>query len=315
MLGQSDLHFIDCRLRQIKGNNYPFGGLVLLLCGDPGQLPPVRASSLWDKNGKAGSSNFYGLLLYQQFDIVTKLTKNFHLDENDSDAVCYNNFLLRLCDSANTREDPEWIKSHCSKYSMSYKDWEKLNSDKETVHLFATNKEVAERNADCIKNSMNQLFWFKLNILVKVPNLLATTLPVLNQKPIFARVQKFLWRRIFFNKQDYVMVLLARSWLFYMIGMSLPQGFLSVLWLILVNLTLESLFFTIMLNKVGFQYFLPHIHQTKQMAALKKNSFISYHISFTSLSKGMSKVRLFIQMLSLILETLKKNMACLILFF
>ena len=158
MLGQSDLHFIDCRLRQIKGNNYPFGGLVLILCGDPGQLPPVNALSLWDKHGKAGSSNFYGLLLYQQFDVVTKLTNNFRLDENDSDAVCYNSFLLRLHDGANTREDWEWIKKRCSKYLMSCADWEKLNSDKDTVHLFSTNKEVAERNIQCIKNSMNQLF-------------------------------------------------------------------------------------------------------------------------------------------------------------
>ena len=102
MLGQSDLHFIDCCLRQIKGNNYPFSGLVLILCGDPGQLPPVNVLSLWDKYGKAASSNFYGLLLYQQFDVVTKLTQNFRLDENDSDAVRYNSFLLRLRDGVNT---------------------------------------------------------------------------------------------------------------------------------------------------------------------------------------------------------------------
>ena len=66
------------------------------------------------------------------------------------------------------------------------------------------------------------------------------------------------------------MVLLARSSLFYMIGTSLPQIFLSVLWLILVNLTVESPFFMIMLNKVGFRYFLPHILQTKQMEAVQK---------------------------------------------
>ena len=111
MHGQSDLHFIDCRLRQIKGNNYPFGSLVLLLCDDPGQLPPVNALSLWDKHGKSGSSNFYGLLLYQQFDVMTKLTKKICLNKNDSDAVCYNNFLLFLHDGANTQENWEWIKN------------------------------------------------------------------------------------------------------------------------------------------------------------------------------------------------------------
>ena len=60
MLGQADLHFIDHQLREIKGNELHFGGLTIILSGDPAQLAPVKASFLWEKNAKAATPNFYG---------------------------------------------------------------------------------------------------------------------------------------------------------------------------------------------------------------------------------------------------------------
>ena len=48
-----------------------------------------------------------------------------------------------------------------------------------------------------------------------------------------------------------MVLVLAQSWLFYMIGTSLPQVFLSVLWLILVNLTLESPFYRLCSTRLG----------------------------------------------------------------
>eukprot|EP00919_Chromeraceae_sp_WS-2016_P000316 GHVR01000800.1.p2 GENE.GHVR01000800.1~~GHVR01000800.1.p2 ORF type:complete len:116 (-),score=15.11 GHVR01000800.1:202-549(-) len=48
MIGVYQLGAIDGRLRQImcKPNNV-FGGVFLVLCGDIGQLPPVRDTHLW----------------------------------------------------------------------------------------------------------------------------------------------------------------------------------------------------------------------------------------------------------------------------
>ena len=46
MVSQTMLGWIDCRLRQAKGISAPFGGVSVLLVGDPAQLPPVGGCSL-----------------------------------------------------------------------------------------------------------------------------------------------------------------------------------------------------------------------------------------------------------------------------
>lgn len=35
---------LDYTLRQIRGNNQPFGGLQLIFCGDMAQLPPSKSA-------------------------------------------------------------------------------------------------------------------------------------------------------------------------------------------------------------------------------------------------------------------------------
>ena len=51
MLRQKELYFINKRLQEIIQNDLPFGGLVIILSGDPAQLPPVKGNCLW--NSKA----------------------------------------------------------------------------------------------------------------------------------------------------------------------------------------------------------------------------------------------------------------------
>ena len=36
MLKQKELHYVNKRLQQIMGNNLPFGGVAIVLIGDPG---------------------------------------------------------------------------------------------------------------------------------------------------------------------------------------------------------------------------------------------------------------------------------------
>ena len=50
MIRQQLLHYIDQRLRQIISINKPFGGLVIVLYGDPAQLPPAKGDFLWEEN-------------------------------------------------------------------------------------------------------------------------------------------------------------------------------------------------------------------------------------------------------------------------
>ena len=62
MLRQCDLYFIDKRLQQIIVNNEPFGGLVVVLAGDPAQLPQVKGKCLWDAKVARASHDSNGSL-------------------------------------------------------------------------------------------------------------------------------------------------------------------------------------------------------------------------------------------------------------
>ena len=73
MLSQTLLSFIDKRLKQIMHNQKPFGGLVIVLVGDPGQLPPVNGNCLWNKKAKHGTENFQGYIAYRNFTIAIRL--------------------------------------------------------------------------------------------------------------------------------------------------------------------------------------------------------------------------------------------------
>ena len=53
----SELYYIDWKLKQIMNNIFPLGGLVVILDGDPDQLPPIKGNCLWNKNCMNSSDN------------------------------------------------------------------------------------------------------------------------------------------------------------------------------------------------------------------------------------------------------------------
>eukprot|EP00978_Attheya_sp_CCMP212_P021862 scaffold64252_cov60-Attheya_sp.AAC.1 len=100
--------FKDKRLRQIMCSPEPFGGVTIVLAGDPGQLPPVKGNALWNPaagNVGPGKHDFAGFGLYQYFETVVKLIKNVRIDPDDPDAVVFNDFQMRLHDGLNGRDD------------------------------------------------------------------------------------------------------------------------------------------------------------------------------------------------------------------
>ena len=50
MIGQKELFFVLKRIKQIKSNLEIFGGVCVILIGDPSQLPPVQGNALWIDN-------------------------------------------------------------------------------------------------------------------------------------------------------------------------------------------------------------------------------------------------------------------------
>jgi hypothetical protein len=77
---------------------------------------------------------------------------NTRLDHNDEDAVFFDGFLTRLHDGINTEDD--WT-SMCaqSRSTMHPIKWQNEFGGDDVMHLYCTNKEVAKRNIQCLKNA------------------------------------------------------------------------------------------------------------------------------------------------------------------
>jgi hypothetical protein len=161
MLRPGELYYIDKRLREGTGRDIPFGGLVVVLCGDPGQLPPVASDScLWSKHAKK-SVDRLGCNLYSMFESSVNLVQNNRVDKSDPDSIFFTNFLLRLRDGKVTEDDWMKLKTSCSKSAMGSAEWERrgFNSD-DAIHLFPTNAKVNEHNQrrlQCTKNPIVQI--------------------------------------------------------------------------------------------------------------------------------------------------------------
>jgi ATP-dependent exoDNAse (exonuclease V) alpha subunit len=106
MLSQTMLGKIDSRLRQAKSNNNIFGGISIILIGDPAQLLPVCATSLYDDKLKT-DLKIAGHLAYLKFEIVITLEAVMRQQNpfNDSQQAQFMELLPRLRDGTSTFED------------------------------------------------------------------------------------------------------------------------------------------------------------------------------------------------------------------
>lgn len=79
MVGHVDLARIDARLRQIRQSKELFGGIHVVLVGDPVQLPPVMATALY-RPPSVNAAHFtlaqIGYALFLEFTSVTTLVEN-----------------------------------------------------------------------------------------------------------------------------------------------------------------------------------------------------------------------------------------------
>ena len=120
MLRRKELFYMSERLKQIKVSELLFGGLCVVLVGDPAQLPPVQADSLWVDGLKPSTKqdDKNGNIIYNQFSDVVILKENNRLDSNDPESEDFNKILEKVRDGKLDEESRLKLITKCSMYKM-----------------------------------------------------------------------------------------------------------------------------------------------------------------------------------------------------
>ena len=150
MLGKPMLAKIDLRLRQAKACNRLFGGISVVLVGDPAQLPPVMDSTLYSESCKAKYSN-EGAMAYSQFRKVITLDQLQRqvVEEGDERQQLFLQTLTNIRNGKVTEADFHLLKSLVPNRNTDYQQ----GRFSEAIRLYATNEKVDSYN------------YFKLQIL------------------------------------------------------------------------------------------------------------------------------------------------------
>ena len=91
MIDAKILSIIDERLKLGKDSEDDFGGIKIVLSGDPRQLPPCGGKRLWsDISEKDNRQTVKGILLYRNFKTVSQLTMSQRQEANS--------YFAGLCD-------------------------------------------------------------------------------------------------------------------------------------------------------------------------------------------------------------------------
>jgi hypothetical protein len=152
MLRSKEGFYASERLKQAKGRNSIFGGVAVMVVGDPGQLPAVQGYCLWDDVVKMSGSpdDVAGSALYHQFLSVIELTINRRVNGAGDKAKQFCDLQGRVRDAEVTEDDWNVLKTR-SRDSLGHDEWIQQGfSDDNVTHLCVTNAEVDKRNLRCI---------------------------------------------------------------------------------------------------------------------------------------------------------------------
>ncbi len=141
MISQIMIATIDSRLKQIKSNSELFGGVSLILAGDPAQLLPVCASPLYDENPKKSMLALLGKEIYFQFKFVVKLNQMVRQQNSDNNPLqqAFIELLPIIKDGKATIED--WLTLQTP--IPTCKNEEEF---KNAIHLYVDNDSVNRYN-------------------------------------------------------------------------------------------------------------------------------------------------------------------------
>ena len=85
----------------------PFGGLNIVLCGDPAQLPPVLAPPVYAYRG----SSSHQAARFHLFNKVVELDHIFRQAGDDESQIRFRHLLRRVANSEATEDDWAWLKT------------------------------------------------------------------------------------------------------------------------------------------------------------------------------------------------------------
>ena len=142
MLGQTMLGWIDRRCRQATGiSDEVFGGLSIILFGDPAQLPPVADKPLYHSK-PTSSVGEQGHLSYLMFTNVIKLAVNQRVVGTNPEQTQFRDLLMRLRTGDCTEQDWKLLLTRQPTNASN------LSEFKDATWLYFSNEEVANYNCD-----------------------------------------------------------------------------------------------------------------------------------------------------------------------
>ena len=158
MMRSDQLYQVDLRLRELKQNNKKFGGIAVILLGDPAQLKPVLGRFAFDKPICEDYHLAYGDgsdSLWKSFDVLI-LTEN-HRQGNDK---TYADLLNRVRVGEQTEEDLTLLRTKIRK---------KNHPDLKGAMSIACKKEVVNRHNElCLNSIQSKLFEIKAKHFTKL---------------------------------------------------------------------------------------------------------------------------------------------------
>jgi hypothetical protein len=123
------------------------GGCIVLLSGDPGQLPPVAGRAIWDGSFAPTDPDRAGQNIYNMTQHVIELQKVSRANENDVDAEFFVGLQERIRDATTTEADWARVIGSCAEEGMSTSEWKRRFVDvPDVTHLYGTNTEVLNAN-------------------------------------------------------------------------------------------------------------------------------------------------------------------------
>ena len=144
MVGQDMLGLISARGKQaVEGRTRDgdddrhldiYGGLGVILVGDPGQLPPVGAAPMWKARPGTGGLSVQGFQAWLGMNTAVELTQVMRQLGPEQEA--FRGALLRVAEGAQTEEDWDLMKTRFTS-TVSRREADSFTT---AVHIFPTNE-------------------------------------------------------------------------------------------------------------------------------------------------------------------------------